>query len=458
MFDPQTTKKDFSIFQHHPNLVYLDSAATSLKPQAVIDAEQEYLSAYSTNVGRGLYPLAEIATGHFEAVRAKTARFIGAKENEIIFTSGTTASINLAAQLLGQSLFSVIPASEPESSLSGSPIESGMTRANIVVTELEHHSNFLPWKELAKRTGAAFRIAPIDAEGSIDSAALLDLIDEHTALVAFSAVSNVTGAVSDVPGIIKAIRVKRPETIILVDAAQAIAHIPIDVSDWDADFIAFSAHKAFGPTGVGILYGKAALLETLPPVSFGGGMVLDTNEETPEYKEIPYRFEAGTPNIGGVIAFGAALDWIKSLGNESSVIPGLTRDPEIQNLDSRLRGNDNLTRSFQIIREHETKLVTYAIKKLKEAFKDTLRIIGPESPEDRSGIIAFSFENIHPHDIAHLLGESDICVRAGEHCAAPLHRALGLTATTRVSFSVYNDINDVDRLIEELKKIKALFS
>jgi cysteine desulfurase/selenocysteine lyase len=406
MFDPQTIKKNFPIFERQPDLVYLDSAATSLKPQAVIDAEQEYLSAYSTNVGRGLYPLAETATGHFEAVRAKTARFISAKENEIIFTSGTTDAINTAARLIGSSV-------KPD--------------AAIITTELEHHSNFLPWKELARRTRAEFRIAKITNEGVIDTESLLDLIDEHTALVAFSAVSNVTGVVSDVPGIIKAIRAKRPETIILVDAAQAIAHMPIDVSDWDADFIAFSTHKAFGPTGVGILYGKAALLETLPPVSFGGGMVLDTNAEIPEYKEIPYRFEAGTPNIGGVIAWGAALDSIESIG----------------------LGN---------IHAHETALAAYAIRKLKESFGDAIRIIGPADPEKRSGIIAFSLEGIHPHDIAHLLGEAGICVRAGEHCAAPLHRALGLTATTRVSLSIYNTEEDIDTLIRNLEKIKNIFS
>ncbi|HSW39009.1 MAG TPA: SufS family cysteine desulfurase [Acidobacteriota bacterium] len=406
MFDPQTLKKDFPIFERQPALVYLDSAATALKPQAVIDAEREYLSAYPANVGRGLYPLAETATGRFEAVRAKTARFIGAQEKEIIFVSGTTDAINTAARLIGSSV-------KPD--------------AAIITTELEHHSNFLPWKELAKRTGAAFRIAPIDAEGGIDTAALLDLVDERTALVAFSAVSNVTGAINDVPGIIKAIRAKHPETIIVVDAAQAIAHMPVDVSSWDADLVAFSAHKAFGPTGVGVLYGKAALLETLSPVSFGGGMVLDASSDTPTYKEIPYRFEAGTPNIGGVIAWGTALGYIESIGRDS-------------------------------IHTHETALAAYAIRKLKESFGDAIRIIGPADPEKRSGIISFSLEGIHPHDIAHLLGEAGICVRAGEHCAAPLHRALGLTATTRLSFSVYNSEKDIDIFIEELKKIKTILN
>lgn len=406
MPDPRPLKNDFPLFLSQPDLAYLDSAATTLKPASVIDAETAYLSTYSSNVGRGLYPLAETATGRFEAVRAKTARFIGAEEREIIFTSGTTDAINTAARLIESS---IKPAS------------------NIVVTELEHHSNFLPWKELAKRTGAAFRIAQIADDGTIDTRSLLDLVDERTALVAFSAVSNVTGAISDVAHIVKTLRAKHPEIVILVDAAQAIAHIPIDVSGWDADFIAFSAHKAFGPTGVGILYSKASLLEQLAPVSFGGGMVLDACADTVEYKDIPYRFEAGTPNIGGVITWGAAIDYIESIG--------------LANIHAR-----------------ETALATYAIQALNETFKDAIRIVGPQDPENRSGIISFSLEGIHPHDIAHLLGEAGISVRAGEHCAAPLHRALGLAATTRISLSIYNDTSDIDRLVEELKKIKDIFS
>jgi cysteine desulfurase/selenocysteine lyase len=224
--------------------------------------------------------------------------------------------------------------------------------------------------------------------------------------------------------------VKQPETIVLVDAAQAIGHMPLNVSGWNADFIAFSAHKMFGPTGVGVLYGKAALLETLQPVTFGGGMVLDVYPPgracASIYKDIPHRFEAGTPNIGGVIALGAALGYIESIGLEN-------------------------------IRAHETALTEYALKKLRETFGDALRIIGPRDAKDRSGIIAFSFENIHPHDIAHLLGEHDICVRAGEHCAAPLHRALHLDATTRLSFGIYNTEEDIDKLIEILEEIERVF-
>lgn len=395
-------KQDFPLFKHQPNLVYLDSAATSLKPQVVIDAEREYLEHYSTNVGRGLYPLAETATEKFEAARAKVARFIGAKsEKEIIFTSGTTASINLAAELLESSL---------------------RPKNNIVVTDLEHHSNFLPWKELALRTGSEFRVAPISKEGCIDTQALANLIDEHTALVAFSAVSNVTGAISPVADIIKLVKTRNPNIVFIVDAAQAISHMPINVSLWDADFVAFSGHKCFGPTGVGVLYGKQSFQETLAPVSYGGGMVLDACADTTEYKAIPHRFEAGTPNIGGVIALGAALDYITNIGIDN-------------------------------IHTHEAALVRYADEKLRESFGNTIRIIGPVDREKQSGILSFVLDGLHPHDIAHLLGESGICVRAGEHCAAPLHRTLGLSATTRVSFSIYNSKEDIDRLIEGLHKI-----
>jgi cysteine desulfurase/selenocysteine lyase len=405
MLNPHTIRKDFPVFRHHPDLTYLDSAATALKPDVVIDAEREYLEQYSANVGRGLYPLAETATEKFEAVREKAARFIGAKSGkEIIFTSGATHSINLATGLLE-------PFVQPGDS--------------IVVTELEHHSNFLPWKELAARTEAEFRIAPIDAESRIDAEALAKLVDSHTAIVAFSAVSNVTGGIHPVADIVKRVKMKNPRAAVIVDAAQAVGHMPIDISDWNADCVAFSAHKCFGPTGVGVLYGKETFLETLQPIAFGGGMVLDACAKHPTYKDAPYRFEAGTPNIGGVIAFGAALDYIGSIGI----------------------GN---------IRAHEAALTAYALKKLRETFGDAISIIGPKDAGDRGGIIAFAFADMHPHDIAHLLGESDICVRAGEHCAAPLHHRLGLPATTRMSVSMYNNERDIDRLIQRLEEIRKI--
>lgn len=400
-------KSHFPILRHQPNLVYLDSAATSLKPQVVIDAVTNYLGTYSANVGRGLYPLATKATVAFESAREKVATFIHALQEEIIFTSGTTESINLAAQLLTTSI-------QPSS--------------NIVVTELEHHSNFLPWKELARSKSIELRIAPCTDEGLIDTEKLEALIDEHTRIIAFTAISNVTGGINDVAYITSLIREKNPNTIIVIDAAQAIGHIAIDVKAWDADFIAFSGHKAYGPTGIGILYGKKELLEQCAPISVGGGMVINSCTDIPEYREIPYRFEAGTQNIEGAIGLGAAIDFIKNIGLET-------------------------------LRTHDMELTGYAIEQLRNAFGDSIRIFGPSDIEKRSSLISFTIDGIHPHDLAELLGEKNICIRAGEHCAAPLHRKLNLPATARISFGIYTDTEEIDRLITEMSSaIKILNS
>lgn len=407
MLEREHIRSVFPIFQYEKDLVYLDSAATALKPQVVIDAMKDYMEQYSINIARGIYPLAEKATEKFEATRGKVAAFIGAKKDEeIIFTAGTTNSLNLVAQLLSSQI------------LAGD---------NIVSTEMEHHSNFLPWKELAKNRSVEFRVVPITKEGLLDTEALKSLVDTRTKIVAFSAVSNVLGTINPVKEITSTVRNINPNTVVVVDAAQAISHTPINVSEWDADFVAFSGHKMFGPTGIGILYGKEALLKTLRPVNFGGGMVLDACAKETLYKDSPYCFEAGTPNISAVIALSAAIDYIQSIGT----------------------GN---------IRAHELSLLAYALKRLKETFGETIHIIGPNDLEKRGGIIAFSFDNVHPHDVAALLGEQHICVRAGEHCAAPLHRKLGLHATTRVSISIYNDENDIEKLIAVLKEIQTMFS
>ena len=388
-------KKLFPIFEKKKDLVYLDSAATSLKPQSVIDAITDYSTSYSSNVGRGLYPIADQATSAFEAAREKVAQFIHANPEEIIFTSGTTHSINLAAQLLNPS------------------ISSG---DNIVITELEHHSNFLPWKELAQSKGTEFRLTPFADEGLIDTEIIASLIDESTRIVAFSAISNVLGGINPVADIIRIIKKKNPNCMVLVDAAQAVGHIDIDVRAWDADFIAFSGHKMYGPTGIGVLYGRKELLEKCLPVSFGGGMVSDSTLDNPEYREIPHRFEAGTPNISGAIGLGAAIDFIDHIGMEE-------------------------------IRNHDIEITTYVIEKLTREFRSDIEILGPKNPKDRSSLISFTLKEIHPHDLAQILGEKNICIRAGEHCAAPLHRKLSLPATARVSFGIYTDTRDIDTLI-----------
>ncbi len=404
--DHQALRSSFPMYTKHPDLVYLDSAATALKPQAVITTEMGYYTEASTNIARGIYPLAEQATALFEETRAVVASFIGAsKAEEIIFTAGTTASLNLAADLLT------------------SQVHPG---DNIVVTAAEHHSNFLPWKELCKEKNATFKILPVTKDGGLDLSLISTLIDEHTRVFALVAISNVLGIINPVADIIQAVRAKNPKTLIIVDAAQAVGHIPIDVTAWDTDFVAFSGHKMFGPTGTGVLYGKHTLLATLAPTAFGGGMVLDACAEETLYKDAPARFEAGTPNIAGVIGLGAAVNFINTIG-------------------------------LSTLREHEQSLIAYTIRRLTETFGDALTIIGTTDIEQKSGIISFTLEGVHPHDTAHLLGEQGICVRAGLQCAAPLHDALDLSATTRISLSVYNTEEDIEKLIVELKKIHTLF-
>jgi cysteine desulfurase/selenocysteine lyase len=401
----QTIKEEFPIFRHHPDLVYLDSAATTLKPGAVIDAMTGYYERYSANVGRGLYPLAEEATEKFEESREKVAAFIGGNPDEIIFVRGATEGLNLLASTLGTFL-------EPGD--------------NIVVTEMEHHSNFLPWKRAAQEYGAVFRLIPVDAEGTIDQASLETLIDENTAIVSFSAVSNVLGTKIPVSDIVRRIKSISPDIAVVIDASQVVGHSKIDLSEWGADFVVFSGHKMFGPTGVGVVWGKKNLLDKLPPYQLGGGMVLDACADTPEYKPTPHRFEAGTQDIASIIGLGAAVDFIGEIG--------------VRNIE-----------------KHESGLTRYALSKLTETFGSDITIFGAKNQEQRAGLISFTLEGIHPHDLAQILGEKGICIRAGEHCASPIHRKLGLSATARISFSIYNDTQDIDKLIEAMKDALLMF-
>lgn len=400
--DPKDIKKSFPLFTNQPDLVYLDSAATALKPASVIMAETKYYEHYSSNIARGIYPLAEQATEAFEKTRAKVAAFIGARSEEIIFTSGTTASINLAADLLA------------------SHVNEG---DNIVITAAEHHSNFLPWKELSKRKKAELRIVPVTKDGLLDLVTFRELVDDRTRVVSFGAISNVLGIINPVKEVVRLAKEKNPDTFVIIDAAQAVGHIPVDVTAWNADFIAFSGHKIFGPTGTGVLYGKHALLETLHPVSFGGGMVLDACAKETLYKEAPARFESGTPNIAGVIGLGQALEFIEMIGIDT-------------------------------IHARENTLALLACQKLKEAFGEKVTIIGTDTPELRSGIVSFVVSDVHPHDTAHLLGERNICIRAGLQCAAPLHETLDFSATTRLSFSIYNTEEDIEKLIAGLQAVR----
>ena len=421
----KTIKKEFPIFGHHEDLVYLDSTATTLKPQSVIDAVSSYYGRYSANVGRGLYPIAEEATVKFEEARAKVAAFIGASPEEIVFVRNTTEGFNLLAGTL----------------------EAFLERDdNIVVTEMEHHSNFLPWRRIADRHDVEFRMLPINADGILDPAKIGKFVDGNTAIVSFPAVSNVLGTIVPVADVVKKIKRKSPDAAVLIDASQVAGHSKIDVTAWGAGFIVFSGHKMFGPTGAGVVWGKKELLDTLPPFLLGGGMVLDacpdqittgracpTQSSTgracadaPVWKDAPHKFEAGTPDIASVIGLGAAVDFIRSVG-----MPAIER--------------------------HERKLVRYAMKKLAKAFGKDITIFGTDDLDRHAGLISFTLEGIHPHDLAQVLGERNICIRAGEHCASPIHRKLGLSATARASFSIYNDTEDIDKLINTMKAAVNIF-
>jgi cysteine desulfurase / selenocysteine lyase len=402
--DSTLIRNSFPIFTHQPDLVYLDSAATALKPTAVIEKEQAYYERFSSNIARGIYPLAEQATEAFEAARITVASFIGARPEEIIFTSGTTASLNLAADLLAPRV----------------------TRGDaIAVTALEHHSNFLPWKELCRKRNAELKVIPVAKTGDLNLAAIETLVNDRTKIIALGAISNVLGIINPIKNLVAQARSLNPNILVVIDAAQAVGHIPVDVTDWDADFVAFSGHKLFGPTGTGALYGKQSLLETLAPVSFGGGMVLDACAKEVLYKASPARFEAGTPNIAGVIGLGAAIDFINSIRVET-------------------------------IHAHENALALFACRRLKETFGASLQIVGDPAPEQKSGIVSLILDGIHPHDVAHLLGERNICVRAGLQCAAPLHEALNLAASTRLSLSIYNTEADIEKLITGLTDIRTI--
>lgn len=397
-------KNHFPIFDSRPELVYLDSAATSLTPEPVIDAVSEYYRTLSANVGRGLYKTAEETTARYEAARDHVARFLDAKRHEIIFSRSTTESLNLLASTLEERI------SEGDS---------------ILVSDLEHHSNYLPWKRLTRRRRATFRTLPFLSDGMIDPNMIREHVDKHTKILALSAVSNVLGTVNPIVDIVREAKDANPDILVIVDAAQAVGHTPVDVRKWDADFVAFSGHKCFGPTGIGVLYGKYELLAALPPYQQGGGMVLDSCAPDPTFTEAPHRFEAGTPDIAATFGLDAALTFIERIGIDR-------------------------------IHEYETGLATRAVARLRETFGSTIHMLGPEG-EQQSGIIAFTLDGIHPHDIAALLGERDVCIRAGEHCAAPLHRALDLPATARASFSVYNTAEDIDRLIEGIQEAKKMF-
>lgn len=399
-------KADFPILDqqvHGHRLVYLDSAASSQKPQVVIDALSEFYRTDNSNIHRGLHSLAERATTAYEATRAHVAAFIGGvKPEEIIFTRGTTEAINLVAYTWGEQ-----------------NISEG---DEILISELEHHANLVPWIMLARKKKAVLKRIPITVDGQLDMSVIDELITDRTKLVAVSHMSNVLGTITPLEEITK--HAHAVGAIVLADGAQAAPHMPVNVIELGVDFYALSSHKMLGPTGVGVLYGKKELLESMPPFQFGGEMILEVSFEDATWNELPNKFEAGTPNIADVVAFDSALDYLEKLGMDN-------------------------------IRQHEIDLTRYALDKLREIAG--IEVQGPDDVSIRGGAISFTDSAVHPHDISTFLDTRGIAIRAGHHCAQPLMRVLGKVATARASLYVYNDERDVDDLCKALIEMKKYF-
>ena len=404
VLDPQKLALDFPVLQQTSRgkpLTYLDTAASSQKPQAVIDAIAHYYTYDNANVHRGVYELSQRATDAYEAGRHTVRQFIhAAHDHEIIFTKGTTEAINLVAHSYGQAF-----------------IQAG---DEIIVSTMEHHSNIVPWQLLCQRTGAVLKVIRLHDDGRLDLEHFRELLSEKTKMLAIIHVSNVLGTVNPVKRMIaEAHRINVP---VLLDAAQSVPHSVVDVQDLDCDFLVFSSQKLYGSSGVGVLYAKTRWLEAMPPYQSGGDMIRTVSFDKTDFNVLPYKFEAGTPNMAGVIGLGAAIDYLRQIGM------------------------DNIAR-------HEHALMLYATEKLNQI--DGLRIVGT-APE-KAGVISFVMQGIHPHDIGTILDSEGIAIRVGHHCAMPLMDVLGVPATARASFGVYSQKVDIDRLCDGLLKVKDLF-
>ncbi|EGQ0330214.1 TPA: cysteine desulfurase [Staphylococcus pseudintermedius] len=398
--------KDFPILEQQVNgkrLAYLDSTATSQKPKQVIDALSDYYERYNSNVHRGVHTLGSLATDGYEGARETVRRFIHAKYfEEIIFTRGTTAAINMIAHSYGDA-----------------NVGEG---DEIVVTQMEHHANLVPWQQLAKRQGATLKFIPMAEDGTITLEAVRETVSERTKIVAIAHVSNVLGTINDIKAIAEIAH--EHGAIISVDGAQSVPHMKVDVQDLNVDFYSFSGHKMLGPTGIGVLYGKREHLNQMEPTEFGGDMIdfVDLYDST--WTDLPTKFEAGTPLIAQAIGLQAAIEYIESIG-------------------------------FDAIHEHEQALTTYAYEQMSQI--EGIDIYGP-SKDKRAGIITFNLKDVHPHDVATALDTEGVAVRAGHHCAQPLMKWLNVSSTARASFYIYNTKEDIDQLVEGLKQAKEFFS
>jgi len=401
MYDIKKVRADFPILSRQINgnrLVYLDNAATTQKPRQVIDALTRYYELNNANIHRGIHTLSEEATIAYEAVRDQIAAFIGARESRsVIFTRNATEAINLVANSWGKT--NLLPGDE------------------IVVSPMEHHSNLVPWQMLAADRGAKLTFLELTADGQLDMAAAAQIIGPKTKIVAVTQMSNVLGTITPAPELAKLAHAHG--AVFLLDGAQGVPHLSTDVEKIGCDFLVFSFHKMLGPTGVGVLWGKPELLEAMPPFLYGGDMISSVWRERARWNEIPWKFEAGTPNIADVIACGAALDYLSALGMDN-------------------------------IRAHELELTAYALKRLKEIGDAT--IYGPLDAKLRGGVVSFNFADVHPHDIGQILNESGIAIRAGHHCCQPLMRDLNVAGTARASFYLYNTKDEIDLFVDALKE------
>lgn len=394
------SKKYFPIFENNKNLIYFDNASTTQMPQMVIDEVNGYNAEYKSNIHRGSYKISELATKKYEEAREKIAKFINAEAKEIIFVSGTTYGLNSLAYALGQNL---------------------RKKDNVVVTRMEHHSNLIPWQMMSKKYGFEVRFIELQTDFNLDIDSAKKVIDKNTKIVSFTHVSNTLGTINPVEEL--SYLAKKVGAISIIDGAQSVAHMKIDVKKIACDFFVFSGHKIGGPTGTGIIYGKKERLENLEPFIFGGGMISSVKYNEASWAEIPAKFEAGTPNIAGVIGLGKAVEFLQNIGMEK-------------------------------IEQYEKQLTDYALSSLSKIKQ--LKIIGPL--KNRAGVISFAIDGIHPHDVATLLDRENIAVRSGYHCTEPLMKLLKVNGTTRVSLWFYNDKKEIDKLVIGIKKVIKLFN
>ena len=392
-------KKDFPLLMQDP-VVYIDNAATTQRPQCVIDAVEQFYTKHNANPLRGIYELSAAATEDYESARDAVRDFIGASSSrEIIFTRNTTESINLVAYSYGLS-----------------NVHAG---DEVLVSIMEHHSNLLPWQMVCRQTGAKLKFIECDRDGSIDLDKVRELITDRTKIVAVTQLSNVLGRVNPIREIAKLAHEKN--AVILVDGAQSTPHIPVDVKELDADFFAFSGHKLYGPMGIGVLYGKERLLDEMPPFLSGGEMIESVTRESAVYAELPHRFEAGTVNASGAVGLKAAIEYVNGIG-------------------------------FDTIQKLESEITAYTFERMKNI--EGINIIGSQNAADHGGIITFTVDDVHPHDVSEILSSDGIAVRAGHHCAQPLLKHLGCRSTVRASFSFYNTKEDADKFLSSLAAVR----